>query len=349
MGAEAAQIMRVVLCIAFLVFAVACVSETSAISFDELVSRAEEAQHPKPVKAPPPPDPDMEEWSTDHLLGLDEPPPSDMFDDLVEKPHKKHVVHKKAHVVHKKVHHVVKKHKVLKKKHKVLKKKALKKKLHAKKSHQHAARKAREEFAENLLGSLPRVDHEKTGHSVSAHLGRVFHKKHHKKVHKKIHHKKVHKKKKPHHAVMLSAHKHLKKPHKKVHKKKDEDHEMLGSLGQLKEPEDDEVPESEFEHALKDDDDIDEADDTEVGSHGLAGLAGSMLQESDKRDQKERAAREAKEEAQKKQEQEEEEEERKHDTGVHLALSDDEPVEEDEDAEKDLPSLDSFFDDDDDE
>merc|ERR1712139_134251 len=140
MGAEAAQIMRVVLCIAFLVFAVACVSETSAISFDELVSRAEEAQHPKPVKAPPPPDPDMEEWSTDHLLGLDEPPPSDMFDDLVEKPHKKHVVHKKAHVVHKKVHHVVKKHKVFKKK-------ALKKKLHAKKSHQHAARKAREEFA----------------------------------------------------------------------------------------------------------------------------------------------------------------------------------------------------------
>merc|ERR1712139_190154 len=189
MGAEAAQIMRVVLCIAFLVFAVACVSETSAISFDELVSRAEEAQHPKPVKAPPPPDPDMEEWSTDHLLGLDQPPPTDMFDDLVKRStHKKPVAHKKAHVVHHVKH---KAHKVLKhKKHKkMLKKKLLKKKKMLKRKHREE-RKARAEFAENLITSLPHVDHEKTGHSVSAHLDSLM--PHHKKVHHKVHKKVKH-------------------------------------------------------------------------------------------------------------------------------------------------------------
>merc|ERR1712139_630651 len=274
MGAEAAQIMRVVLCIAFLVFAVACVSETSAISFDELVSRAEEAQHPKPVKAPPPPDPDMEEWSTDHLLGLDQPPPTDMFDDLVKRStHKKPVAHKKAHVAHHVKH---KAHKVLKhKKHKkMLKKKLLKKKKMLKRKHREE-RKARAEFAENLITSLPHVDHEKTGHSVSAHLDSLM--PHHKKAQMvqthKVHHKKV---KKAH----KKAHK------KKLHKKKKVHHESLSGLGKLSAPadDDDEVPEDEEESFLKEDEEEDDA------PQSLSGLAGSMLQEDDKRDKAKRAA-----------------------------------------------------------
>merc|ERR1711988_824870 len=235
-----AATMRVVLCIAFLVFAVACVSETQAISFDELVSRAEEAQHPKPVKAPPPPDPDMEEWSTDHLLGLDQPPPTDMFDDLVKrsthKAHKKLLKHKK----HKKM----------------LKKKLLKKKKMLKRKQHNEERRARAAFAENLITSLPHVDHEKTGHAVSANLGSLMPHR------KKVHHKKVHKK------VRHAAHKKVhKKAHKKLHKKKKVHHEEhFSGLGHLTAPaDDDEAPQS------------------------LSGLAGSMLQEDDERDKAKRA------------------------------------------------------------
>merc|ERR1712205_38733 len=93
--------MRAVVYFGLFVLAVAVISETEAISFDELVARADEAEHPKPKPKPKRVDPEMEEWSTDHLLGLDEPPPADMFASLEheeeeEKPAKKVHVEKKA-------------------------------------------------------------------------------------------------------------------------------------------------------------------------------------------------------------------------------------------------------------
>jgi len=85
------------------VCAVALIGDSSAISFDDLVARADEAAHPKKVEVERP-DVEMEEWSTDHLLGLDTPPPSDMFDSLVNRePAEKTVV------AHKKVMRTVKK------------------------------------------------------------------------------------------------------------------------------------------------------------------------------------------------------------------------------------------------
>merc|ERR1711988_2070040 len=297
-----AATMRVVLCIAFLVFAVACVSETQAISFDELVSRAEEAQHPKPVKAPPPPDPDMEEWSTDHLLGLDQPPPTDMFDDLVKRStHKKPVAHKKAHVVHHVKHKAHKKLLKHKKHKKMLKKKLLKKKKMLKRKQHNEERRARAAFAENLITSLPHVDHEKTGHAVSANLGSLMpHRKkvHHKKVHKKVRHA-SHKKMKKHakKAQMVQTHKvHHKKAHKKVHKKahkkkKVHHEEHFSGLGHLTAPadDDDQVPEDEEASFL-----TEGAEDDEEAPQSLSGLAGSMLQEDDDRDKAKRAAKHAK-------------------------------------------------------
>jgi hypothetical protein len=113
--------MRTLVFIGVCVFAISCVSETEAISFDDLVAGAEEAAHPthkkEHVHEPDDHDADMEEWSTEHLLGLDEPVPSDMFDSLV---HPKHKSHKARHVRHhhKRVKHVRKVHKKVRKAHK---------------------------------------------------------------------------------------------------------------------------------------------------------------------------------------------------------------------------------------
>merc|ERR1711939_875756 len=103
MGAELYATMRTAVYFGLLVCAVALISDGSAISFDDLVARADEAQHPKKVEKAPQPDIEMEEWSTDHLLGLDAPPPADMFDSLLSTPkeHKAPKVVHKAHKAHK--------------------------------------------------------------------------------------------------------------------------------------------------------------------------------------------------------------------------------------------------------
>jgi hypothetical protein len=84
--------MRAVVFIAVLIVTV------DAISFQDLVDRAEEADHPtKPKVVPKKLAPtlaelgDQEEaaqWSTEHLLGFDQKPPADLFADL-DKPQKK--------------------------------------------------------------------------------------------------------------------------------------------------------------------------------------------------------------------------------------------------------------------
>merc|ERR1711998_454759 len=76
--------MRTVVLFGIAIIAVACVSDASGISFDDLVSQVEEHAHPKPKKTVEV-DPDMAEWSTDHLLGLDQPPPSHIFDSLISR------------------------------------------------------------------------------------------------------------------------------------------------------------------------------------------------------------------------------------------------------------------------
>merc|ERR1712196_665323 len=101
--------MRAAVCFGLLVCAVALIGDGSAISFDDLVARADEAAHPKKIEAPKQPDVEMEEWSTDHLLGLDVPPPSDMFDSLVNRPEEPVHVKKAVKAVKKAVKKVIKK------------------------------------------------------------------------------------------------------------------------------------------------------------------------------------------------------------------------------------------------
>jgi len=215
MGAEACIMMRAAVYIGLLVFAVALVADSDAISFDDLVARAEEANHPKPKKhvEVEQPDLEMEEWSTDHLLGLDVPPPSDMFDNLIssskpahhkrvvhKKPVKKHVVHKAKKVVRKvaKKAHVAKVHKHIKKVHKVVEEEE----------------DSSSAYAESLLGELDHHTHKKA-------------KKAHKKVHKKAH-KKAHK-------VSTPKARPATLPEHKVH--------MLGGAGLLEaEDDEDEAP-----------------------------------------------------------------------------------------------------------
>jgi len=142
------------------------VSETDALSFDDLVARVEEQDHPHKAPPPPPPvDPEMAEWSTDHLLGLDEPVPDDMFDDLI-KPKKVH--HKEVKKVHhtKPKKHASKKHAAMvqvPKKTKKLKpskkpSRAHKKIVHAKK-HAHTAKKVMNLVAHRHGLGLPHGHH----------------------------------------------------------------------------------------------------------------------------------------------------------------------------------------------
>merc|ERR1719446_876655 len=89
--------MRAVVLVAVLLVTV------DAISFQDLVDRAEEADHPKPKVVQKKLAPTLEElgqrdemnsWSTEHLLGLDQPAPADLFADLQKesKPLKLHSV-----------------------------------------------------------------------------------------------------------------------------------------------------------------------------------------------------------------------------------------------------------------
>merc|ERR1711907_919271 len=212
--------MRAVVCFGLFVLAVALIADdASAISFDDLISRAEEAQHPHPKKEVKRADPEMEEWSTSHLLGLDEPPPQHMFDEFLhpKKPAKK--VHHK-HVAKK--HHTKKSHKKAHK-HVVLKKASRHSHLKASKPE----RVKREvhtpsEFASSLLSSIPsakrgmtetdgdmtlKMDN-KHGHVVQmvtthiADTALVASKSHEKKSHKKKSHKKKSHKKKSHSSLL---------------------------------------------------------------------------------------------------------------------------------------------------
>merc|ERR1711871_1878770 len=197
--------------------------------------------HPHPKKEVKRADPEMEEWSTSHLLGLDEPPPQHMFDEFLhpKKPAKK--VHHK---------HVAKKHDT-KKSHKKAHKHVAHKKA-SRHSHLKASKPERvkrevhtpSEFASSLLSSIPSAKRgmtetdgdmtlkmdDKHGHVVQmvtthiADTALVASKSHAKKSHKKVHKKKSHKKKS-----------HKKKSHKKKsHKKKSHSmHSLSGMASQL--------------------------------------------------------------------------------------------------------------------
>merc|ERR1711871_1586059 len=377
MGALAHWKMRSIVYFGLFVLAVALIAEdASAISFDDLVAQAEEARHPKPKvkKEAPRPDPEMEEWSTDHLLGLDQPPPSHMFDSLFDASAATHKVHHHGssipHAAVKKAHH--KKHVVHKRHHKSHKKlKAsthhhVAKKVHSASHHMHH-RESASDFTENLLGSIPAAKHHhddkmvmhdkdtegkpslmlnldrhhgKTVQMVSTHIeDPAYDEPKEEEPKEEEEHKKEHK-----------------RSHKKSHKKHESHHESI--MGSLKIPsEDDEadavVPEAEAEEELL-------APHLPRASHhhkhagptSLAGLASSMLAESD---QQEKAKVDKKKEVKKAQEAadaEEEERESKALGGkkpVHLDLGDDDEDEEEEEGHDDYGDSLSFdLDDDDD-
>merc|ERR1711939_996022 len=212
-----------------------------------------------------------------------------------------------------KAHHHVKHH-VMKKKHHV--KKAVKKhpvKKHKIKKH-HVVKKHHE------VQDFQEEEHFGAQDFAQSLLGSIGH--HHKKAHKKMH-KKKHKAHKKHEESILGG---LHLPHEDrddIVEEQDEDDFMESAL-----------PHAEHKHHAK----------------SLSGIASSMLEESDAADQ-ESQAKEAKAEAKKKKAAEKkkrfEEQQEKTIGGplVHLDLSADEPVEEEDTSEKDIPSLDSFMDD----
>merc|ERR1712054_486878 len=226
MGEHRSITMRAAVYLGLFLCASVLVAESTAISFDDLVARAEEANHPKPKPEPEQPDLEMEEWSTDHLLGLDVPPPSDMFDSLINQPAHEEPKAPERHVAKKVVHKVHKSHHVAKKVARVAKVAK-----HIKKVHKvHERREEEQEdnsesdYAESLLGSL-------THHK--SHKAHTTHKAH--KAHKKV--KKAPKKEEPH---MLSAHLEVLHEHKE-HKKRHEESILDGLHAETHA--DDEVPE----------------------------------------------------------------------------------------------------------
>jgi len=366
--------MRAVVWFGLLVLAVALITEdASAISFDDLIAQAEESRHPTPKKkVVKRVDPEMQEWSTDHLLGLDQPPPQHMFDNLFEKPAaKKHVAkkHHKKHMAkkHHKKHRVMRKHKVSShKKLKASKHHKVAKKVHTPSSHSSS-------FAASLLGSIPKAKHHhsteeldktadgtkltsvldrqhgKTIQMVTTHIEdpayeagfskHKEHKKEHKKVHKKEHKKKVHKKHKQH------------KKHKKV--EDGEAHDTL--LGGLRLPHDDAdavVPEAEAKEELLAPS-LPRATHhhKHAGTPSLSGLASTMLAESDRQDKaKRQKVKKANDKAaaEKKQLQERERQNLGGKKPVELDLSADDDVEYDDNQDDDVSdSLSDFLDDDD--
>merc|ERR1712159_450463 len=168
MGASSPIAMRAAVCFGLLVCAVALIGDGSAISFDDLVARADEAAHPKKVETSKP-DVEMEEWSTDHLLGLDVPPPADMFDSLVNRPEPVE-------------HHVQKAHKKVRKVHAA----PVEAPKRVAEHEEHVDEDSEQVFAESLMSNLMHNSHhEKKAHKKVA-------KKAHKKVAKKAHKKSVH-------------------------------------------------------------------------------------------------------------------------------------------------------------
>merc|ERR1712159_508906 len=363
MGASQSK-MRAAVYFGLLVCAVALIQDGSAISFDDLVARAEEANHPPKRVKKVEPDMEMEEWSTDHLLGLDTPPPADMFDSLVNrpaaapKPHKVKVVKKvakKAHKVHKvakKVQKVHVEHKepevdgmsYFEDQHEVAKKVAK----HIKKVHKAPPAPVEKddddteaEFASDPMGSLihegPKKAHvaikvdKKTKHDVqmvSPHISDPAMKIHrHKKAHKAKKVKKAKKAKMHHSENILSG-----MVHQDEDVPEDADIEFPGL--------------SSLPHAAP------------VKSHkvkkinGLQGLASAMLERSNQQDVEQQAAAAKKVASKAKKDAEMaklKKEARKAAGGhaVHLDLSGDTDEEDDKD-EKTIPSLESFMDDDDD-
>merc|ERR1711998_434115 len=351
MGDVCGSMRAVVWCgLAVAVFAVVCVHDTEAISFDELVARVSAPPKPKAKPVVKKVDPEMAEWSTEHLLGLDAPPPAHMFDELV-KPKSTKKVHKTVN----KAHHQAKKNVAKKKKHLrvVKKKKVVKHATSVNEAHQ---------LAENLLDSMPQT-HEHHGHRKHTHHSKkkVSHRKH---GHVKKHRKKakavqmvtthisdlVHTTHKAHHKAHHKVH------HKKVHKK-----ESLLSGLHLNEadavvPEANEDDEEAFTHGL-----VPPTCHKKHHPTSLRGFASSMLERADKQNKAQhaeedikakKAAQKAKKQAEEEAAIEKKEAERMGGHVVHLDLSQDavDPLDENDDDEEDedLPSLDSFMEDDDD-
>lgn len=320
----------------------------------------------------------MQEWSTEHLLGLDEPNmAANLFASLEHKGSK--TLHR--HKVHKKVHHVAKK---AKKKH------TLK---HKKKHHLTKVHDDGNMAEESLLGSLHPSLHR--AHKHRAHKAHKVHRK--RKSHKKVlHHrkaKKAHKK----HVHMVSAHiedpamelhatiggkSHKTHKHKKVHKKHEKKHEddteddseekvpreeILGGQ-KLTASADDVVPESDDQEEFNDDEEIhDDLFESALGmghdedsqqeskakkSHSLAGFASSMLEENDAAEKEALAEKKKQEAEHEKEVAEQKKREKKLEKMaggklVHLDLSNDQEEDDDDDDlnEDKIAPLDSFMDD----
>merc|ERR1711871_1232007 len=90
------SLMRTLFLTALVLLAAVGLHSAESISFDDLYKAADSYDHPtvaKAAPAPKPQDPEMEEWSTEHLLGFDEPVPEHMFDDLQAPQKKQHTDH----------------------------------------------------------------------------------------------------------------------------------------------------------------------------------------------------------------------------------------------------------------
>merc|ERR1711939_1211865 len=91
-----ASLMRTLFLTALVLLAAVGLHSAESISFDDLYKAADSYDHPtvaKAAPAPKPQDPEMKEWSTEHLLGFDEPVPEHMFDDLQAPQKKQHTDH----------------------------------------------------------------------------------------------------------------------------------------------------------------------------------------------------------------------------------------------------------------
>merc|ERR1711998_383066 len=359
--------MRAVVCFGLFVLAVALIADdASAISFDDLISRAEEAQHPHPKKEVKRADPEMEEWSTSHLLGLDEPPPQHMFDEFL---HSKKPAKKVHHKHGAKKHHTKKSHK---KAHKHVAHKKASRHSHLKASKPERVKRevhTPSEFASSLLSSIPSAKHNhemtetdgdmtlkmdnKHGHVVQmvtthiADTALVASKSHAKKSHKKSHKKKLHKKKS-----------HKKKSHKKKSHKKKSHSSLLDFVKHGKHADADEVvPEMDSDQELlaphlpslphrK------EHHKKAHSMHSLSGMASQLLAKSEEADKAKKAEVAKKKAEQKKEEQKQEEIKKRQQKALggkqvlELDLSGDTASEEEDDDAYDEESLENFMDDD---
>merc|ERR1711871_1232471 len=306
--------------------------------------------HPHPKKEVKRADPEMEEWSTSHLLGLDEPPPQHMFDEFLhpKKPAKK--VHHK-HVAKK--HHTKKSHK---KAHKHVAHKKASRHSHLKASKPERVKRevhTPSEFASSLLSSIPSAKRgmtetdgdmtlkmdDKHGHVVQmvtthiADTALVASKSHAKKSHKKKSHKKKSHKKKSH-SSLLDFVKHGK------HADADEVVPEMDSDQELLAPHLPSLPHRK-EHPKK-----------AHSMHSLSGMASQLLAKSEEADKAKKAEAVKKKAEQKKEEEKQEEIKKRQQKALggkqvlELDLSGDTVSEEEDDDAYDEDSLEDFMDDD---